>query len=119
MICARARGARALHDREPDAAEAEHEHGRARLDPAVLSTAPTPVCTAHPMTHAISSGVSSGTLTAPVSLVIAYSANPPTPRPAVHLLSPPRDSPVDPSRNVLRSTARVVHAQPGSPRWHQ
>ena len=29
----RARGARALHDREADAPEPEHEHGRARLDP--------------------------------------------------------------------------------------
>ena len=53
---------------------------------AVLSTAPTPVCTAQPITHAVSSGVSSGTFTAPVSLVIAYSAKPPTPRPAEHLL---------------------------------
>ena len=32
---------------------------------AVLSTAPTPVCTAQPITHAISSGVSSATFTAP------------------------------------------------------
>src|ERR1043165_231462 len=34
---------------------------------AVLSTAPTPVCTAQPSTDAMSSGVSSGTLTAPVA----------------------------------------------------
>ena len=37
---------------------------------AVFSTAPTPVCTAQPITHAISSGVSSATLTAPDSGVI-------------------------------------------------
>ena len=34
---------------------------------AVLSTAPTPVCTAQPITHTISSGVSSGTLIAPLT----------------------------------------------------
>ena len=48
---------------------------------AVFSTAPTPVCTAQPITHAISSGVSSGTLTAPDSGVITSSAKPPTPTP--------------------------------------
>ena len=58
--------ARALHDRDPDAARADHEHRRAFGHAcAVFSTAPTPVCTAHPITHTTSSGVSSGTLIAP------------------------------------------------------
>ena len=48
---------------------------------AVFSTAPAPVCTAHPITHATSSGVSAGILIAPVSLTSAYSAKPPTPIP--------------------------------------
>ncbi len=48
---------------------------------AVFNTAPTPVCTAHPMTHAIWSGVSSGTLTAPLAGAITYSAKPPSPTP--------------------------------------
>ncbi len=47
----------------------------------VFSTAPTPVCTAQPITHAISSGVSSGTFTAPDAGVITSSAKPPTPTP--------------------------------------
>ena len=48
---------------------------------AVFRTAPTPVCTAQPITHTISSGVSSATLIAPDSGVITYSAKPPTPTP--------------------------------------
>ena len=85
---------------------------------AVLSTAPTPVCTAHPITHAVSSGVSSGTFTAPVSLHIAYSAKPPTPRPR-NTCWPPRDRPVEPSRNAPPSTAALFTQQPGWSRWHQ
>ncbi len=63
---------------------------------AVLSTAPTPVCTAHPITHATSSGVSGATLIAPVSVVITYSANPPSPTPR-NTGRPWRDSGVRPS----------------------
>ena len=37
---------------------------------AVLSTAPTPVCTAQPITHAISSGTSGSTLTTATSGMI-------------------------------------------------
>ena len=85
---------------------------------AVLSTAPTPVCTAHPMTHAVSSGVSSGTFTAPVSFAIAYSAKPPTPRPR-YTSVPPRDRPVVPSVNEPPSTAELLTQEPGSDRRHQ
>ena len=42
---------------------------------AVFSTAPTPVCTAQPITHATSSGTSSGTFTAPLAACTTYSAN--------------------------------------------
>ena len=41
---------------------------------AVLSTAPTPVCTEHPSTAATSNGVSAGTLTAPLAETTACSA---------------------------------------------
>ena len=49
---------------------------------AVLSTAPTPVCTAQPITHRTSSGASAATFTAPVAGSTTYSANAPrlTPR---------------------------------------
>ena len=42
---------------------------------AVFSTAPTPVCTAQPMTHATSRGTSAPTLTTPASGMIARSAH--------------------------------------------
>ncbi len=59
---------------------------------AVLSTAPTPVCTAHPITHAVSSGVSSGTFTAPVSLAHRVLGEAADAEAAVHLLPAARQT---------------------------
>ena len=74
--------ARALHDRQADAAEAHHQHRGALLHPrGVEHRTPTPVCTAQPSTQATSSGTSSGILTAPVSWVITVSAKAATPTP--------------------------------------
>jgi hypothetical protein len=49
---------------------------------AVFNTAPTPVCTAQPMTQATPNGVSASIFTAPTAGVMTYSANAarPTPR---------------------------------------
>ena len=80
---------------------------------AVLSTAPTPVWTAQPITHAVSSGVSAGTFTAPVSFAIAYSAKPPTPSPR-YTRAPPRERPVVPSANEPPTTAELFTQEPGS-----
>ncbi len=85
---------------------------------AVFSTAPTPVWTAHPITQAVSSGVSAGTLTAPVSFAVAYSAKPPTPRPR-YTRVPWRERPVVPSVNAPPSTAELFTHEPGSLRRHQ
>ena len=48
---------------------------------AVLSTAPTPVWTAQPITHATSSGTSAPTFTTPASGIIASSAHAAVARP--------------------------------------
>ena len=48
---------------------------------AVLSTAPTPVWIAQPITQTMSRGASSGTLTALSSLTTVYSPKPATPSP--------------------------------------
>ena len=85
---------------------------------AVLSTAPTPVCTAQPITHAMSSGVSSATLIAPVSVVITNSANPPSPTPR-STGRPWRESGVRPSMNVPVLIDTALTQQPYSPRTHQ
>ena len=85
---------------------------------AVFRTAPTPVCTAHPITHATSSGTPRGIFTAPVAGVTTCSANPPTPTPRKTIWSP-RLSPVDPSRNVFVAIIDAFRHTPGSPRTHQ
>ncbi len=85
---------------------------------AVLSTAPTPVCTAQPITHAISVGTSRGIGTAPVACVITCSANPPTPRPR-YTTSPRRASPVLPSANVLVMISSEFTHSACSLRTHQ
>ena len=63
---------------------------------AVLSTAPTPVCTAHPSTHATSSGTSGSTFTTPSSGMIARSAHAAVARPR-YTISPWRDNGLVPS----------------------
>ena len=83
---------------------------------AVLSTAPTPVWIAQPITQATSSGTSFGIGMAPVSGVSTCSAKAATPRPRM-TRSPLRERPVLPSGRVL--AARLVPTftqQPGSPR---
>jgi hypothetical protein len=67
---------------------------------AVLSTAPTPVCTAQPTTQATSSGTSAAIFTAPLAGVTTYWAKAPTPKPR-YTHSAQRDRPVVPSRNVF------------------
>ena len=53
----RAADPRALHDRQPDAAAAEHRDGLARpASPELRSAAPTPVSTPQPTSAARSSG---------------------------------------------------------------
>ena len=82
---------------------------------AVLNTAPTPVCTAQPITHATSSGTSLSILTAPDACVSTYSPKAPSPTPR-KITSPPRDSPVEPSANELVVIAFALTHTPGSPR---
>lgn len=48
---------------------------------AVSSAAPTPVCTAQPITQTTSRGTSGSTLMAPDAGITAYSAKPATPTP--------------------------------------
>ena len=90
----------------------------APLTRAVCSTAPTPVCTAQPTTHATSSGTDAGTFTAPLAGQRMYSAKPPRPTPR-NTIDPRRDSPVLPSANVLVAMASALTHTPGSPRTHQ
>jgi hypothetical protein len=66
---------------------------------AVLSTAPTPVCTAQPMTQASPRSTSSPTFTAASWGTTVYSAHPPTPTPR-YTVSPPRDKGLVPSGRV-------------------
>ena len=47
----------------------------------MLSTAPAPVCTAHPSTAACAIGTESGTFTTPSAGTIVSSANAPVPSP--------------------------------------
>ena len=84
----------------------------------MLSTAPTPVCTAQPITQATSSGTPAGIFTAPVAGVSTYSAKPPRPTPRKTIVAA-RDSPVVPSANVLVWIALALTHTPGSPRTHQ
>ena len=83
--------------------------------PAVLSTAPTPVCTAHPTTQATSSGTSAGIFTAPCSRTSRYSAKPPTPSPRITRV-PLRASPVVPSANVPPYSLKLTGHNVGSSR---
>ena len=76
---------------------------------AVLSTAPTPVCTAQPMTHTTSSGVSSATLMAPDTGVITSSAKPARPDAAQHRRAVTRERRAAVHQRA-RHDPRVVHA---------
>ena len=85
---------------------------------AVLITAPTPVCTAHPITQAMSRGVSAGIGMAPVSWMITNSENAaiPTPR---YTTSLRRDRRVPPSGNVAEPMLLELTQMLCSPRTHQ
>ena len=85
---------------------------------AVLSTAPTPVCTAHPITQADSSGVSSGTFTAPVSLVMRVLGEAADAEAPEHLLAAARQAGGSVEERAAEHR-RVVHAAPGWSRRHQ
>ena len=82
---------------------------------AVLSTAPTPVCTAQPITQATSSGVSAGTLIAPFSCTTVASAKAATLRPRKTGL-PPRARPVLPSGKALVMMPSARSQRLASPR---
>ena len=79
---------------------------------AVLSTAPTPVCTAQPMTQAVSSGVSAGHLHRAGLVAHGVLGEATDAEAAVHLLAAPRQS----GRAVEERAAEhrgVVDAAPG------
>ena len=85
---------------------------------AVFSTAPTPVCTAQPITQATSSGTSGSTLIAPFAGVITYSASAPRPTPRSSV-SPPRESPVLPSGNAIVAIPMPFTHRLCWPRWQK
>jgi hypothetical protein len=85
---------------------------------AVLSTAPTPVCTAQPTTQATSRGTSWGIRTAPVAWMITTSAKAATPMPR-WTTSPPRLRRVPPSGWVLVIIESLLAHRLHSPRTHQ
>lgn len=85
---------------------------------AVLTTAPTPVWMAQPITQAISRGVSGSRRTTLRSLTTVSSPNPATPSPRL-TGSPPRASGVVPSgRRPVENACASTHAV-ASPRLHQ
>ena len=91
--------------------------------PAVLIAAPTPVCTAQPITQATSSGTSTGMATAPEAATMTSSAQAPRPRPRYTTSDPPpapeptgRERWVVPSGNIgMAMEIDPVHTD-GSPR---
>ena len=85
---------------------------------AVFSTAPTPVWTAQPITHATSSGVSAGTLIAPVACTTVDSAKAATLSPRKTFV-PRRERPVVPSGKVAVITPSERSQRLASPRTHQ
>ena len=66
--------ARALDDRQPDPAAAEHRDGLAGLEPGVRRAAPTPVNTPQPTSAALSSGSSGSIRTIEFSCSSIFSA---------------------------------------------
>jgi hypothetical protein len=77
---------------------------------AVLSTAPTPVCTAQPITHAISVGTSLGIFTAPVACVMTLLGEARDAEAAIDDLPAPRQARAAVGERARHDLVRV-HAQ--------